>query len=170
MKKLIFGLLFITLLSSCSNRIGEFDVSGDVTIYDDDWDIKEEVSLTESYFLVKNNAYEFERDGDELKLKITIKRGDSYLPYANIDCEESSVSVRLWGNLQGGQQKVVNFDLLNASEIKDVYRLYEEDYMEIVLGADAEDLEEFNKASDEPFEESVDKEYAELWLFFENKL
>ena len=170
MKKLIFGLLFINLLSSCSNRISEFDISGDVTIYDDDWDVKKKVSFTESDFFVKNNSYEFERDGDELKLKITIKRGDSYLPYANIDCDESSVSVRLWGNLQGDQQKVIDFDLTDASEIRNVYRLDEGDSMEVILDADAEDLEEFNKVSDKPFEESIDKEYAELWLFFENKL
>ena len=92
------------------------------------------------------------------------------MPYANIDCDESSVSVRLWGNLQGDQQKVIDFDLTDASEIRNVYQLDEGDSMEVILDADAEDLEEFNKVSDKPFEESIDKEYAELWLFFENKL
>lgn len=168
MKKIIIGLLLIILFTSCSNRIKEFYVWGDLTIYNDNWDVEKEVNVTNDAYFVKNNAYKLYQDLGELRLNITIKRGDLYLPYTNLNIDDCDVYVRLYAYDQNDNRKVVDFNLINISDVRSLYRLNEGESIEIILRADPESLENFNSKSEKPFEECIDKEYAELWMVFEN--
>lgn len=166
MKKIITGLLVAIILTGCSNKIKDFEITGSLTEYGD-WSTKNEKNINENYFSVKNNSFKFVRDGENLNLIITIKREEKHLPHKKLDLEESVVWVDLWADVDKSEQMVVEFELKDVAKVKQLYNLPMEEEMEVTLSADPKMIKKFDSLSNKPFEKQVDKEYARLWLCFE---